>query len=1039
MTHESTNSTFSSIIKDHVARRNSVHTHAGKLLVLSRLLEKLFGVKLEELIPGIETKLGSKLWGLRGRADLIFSNVIFEIKVDINRELDDAERQLSKYFQVLLEREPKRKHIGVVTDSIQFIVYTPKSKNGKVVGLNKAGSLNIADTLPSESVLWLDSFIFSKPKIIPSAMDLRWRYGPDSPTHSVVVDALRGLWDKVWNETDVSLKLDLWAKNMEIVYGSRPKVASFIDQTYLVTLVKLIVYLRLGGQRVVREEDLMSALTGEYFTSYGIDNLIEEDFFAWMLHPEIIDDVLRLAQGIIKELLRYDLSQIDEDFFKEIYQEIVRRSERHRIGEYYTPEWLVQLALKETISLWSEKNRNFPRILDPACGSGTFLCNAIHMGKEELQKQGKSEEQILKFILSSIIGLDINPLATLIARANYLLSLGNLLQLGQPIFIPIYTADSIQMPRLLTTLVTEGSVTTYEVQADGHALQIPKSVVDRRAVVGEILAAIKDAMKAYKFRRDRNEALEIFKKRVLTSLSKTESNILKSTLNTMLTLMDKGLDSIWVFMLNNIYAPVMFKETKFDVVIGNPPWIAMQYIENVDYQDFLKRQAIDYGLLQKKEVKLFANIESATLFFNRCADLYVKDNGMLAFVMPRSVLTGAFHHVKFKNFRKPSMKLAKIYDLEHVNPLFNVPSCVLFALKAKNTSYPVPATEYRGTLPEKNLALGEANRYLSSKEYQYSPPVLPTTYSHYYEKVRRGAFTYPGSLWFVDFEPHPVLGIDTSTPLVRTSEEAAKLSKSRWKGVRLQGKVESEFIYVTLQSKELVHFGYKKLKPFVLPIKPLRTNYDLMDVAGLRKNGCFNMANWVDDAQKIWERRRSSKDEKLFPRLIDRLNYRNLLTAQNPRIRYLLIYNAHGTNLASTVIKKKRLSSISVLRALIKPSGFIVNDSIYAYETNDELEAHYLCAVLNSGLINEKIKPLQPRGLFGERTIHRRPFMFPIPKFDNKDNVHLKLAELSKKCHDKIASLRFKKRSAAGMRKDARKAVRLKIAEIDQLVSQLLG
>ena len=100
---------FGLLIKDHVAKSRSANTHPAKLLVLSSLLKELFGVRLEELIPGIETKLGSKLWGLRGSADLIFSNVVFEIKVDLKVELDDAEKKLMKYFQVLHEKEPDRK------------------------------------------------------------------------------------------------------------------------------------------------------------------------------------------------------------------------------------------------------------------------------------------------------------------------------------------------------------------------------------------------------------------------------------------------------------------------------------------------------------------------------------------------------------------------------------------------------------------------------------------------------------------------------------------------------------------------------------------------------------------------------------------------------------------------------------------------------------------------------------------------------------------------------------------------------------------
>jgi SAM-dependent methyltransferase len=625
--------------------------------------------------------------------------VIFEVKVDLGRELDDAVRKLKKYLQVLCEQEPWRRNIGIATDVLEFKAYIPILKHGQVVDLREIGSINIASATAQDSVLWLDSFIFSQPKIRPSAQDLKWRFGPSSPTYSIATDGLRSLWTEVEGEKDANLKLGLWARNMEIVYGSRPELSSFIDHTYLVTLVKLIVYLRLSGDNVIREDRIRRALTGEYFSSYGISNLIEEDFFTWILNPKIADKALRLVCDIARELLRYDFSQVDEDFFKEIYQEIVERGERHRIGEYYTPEWLVQLTLREAVNLWGERNQGFPRILDPACGSGTFLCNAIHMAREELQRSGMLPDQVLEFIVSNIVGIDINPLATIIARANYLIALGNLLQLGKPIIIPVYVADSIRLPRVLQT-VAEG-VNVYEYEFDGHRIQMPVTVAEDRRKLGLTIEALKDGLNLYTSNVGRNAVFLIFKAALSSVLAENEVEILKRTLNEILNLVDKELNSIWAFILSNIYAPIALNKSKFDVVIGNPPWIAMRYIENREYQDFLKQQVLAYELLESAQVHLFTHMEVATLFFCRSSDLYLNDSGLIAFVMPRSVLTGALHHANFKQLRKPKMELIKILDLEGVSPLFNVPSCVLIAVKDGRTRYPVFARRYAGKLPEK--------------------------------------------------------------------------------------------------------------------------------------------------------------------------------------------------------------------------------------------------------------------------------------------------------------------------------------------------
>jgi hypothetical protein len=98
-----------------------------------------------------------------------------------------------------------------------------------------------------------------------------------------------------------------------------------------------------------------------------------------------------------------------------------------------------------------------------------------------------------------------------------------------------------------------------------------------------------------------------------------------------------------------------------------------------------------------------------------------------------------------------------------------------------------------------------------------------------------------------------------------------------------------------------------------------------------------------------------------------------------------------------------------------------------------------LSAVLNSDVINELIKPLQPRGSFGARHIQRLPLEFPIPKFNPNDEIHKKLAELSKKCHEIMKKHKFKSKSSAGRRKEAKKLLKNEIDEINELVKKLLN
>lgn len=68
-------------------------------------------------------------------------------------------------------------------------------------------------------------------------------------------------------------------------------------------------------------------------------------------------------------------------------------------------------------------------------------------------------------------------------------------------------------------------------------------------------------------------------------------------MNTLLSMIDKDQDSIWIFIMNNMYAPVLLSNSKVDLVVGNPPWIVMR---SMGYQKFLKEGVFEYDLLKKK-------------------------------------------------------------------------------------------------------------------------------------------------------------------------------------------------------------------------------------------------------------------------------------------------------------------------------------------------------------------------------------------------------------------------------------------------------
>ncbi|MGB2842806.1 MAG: N-6 DNA methylase [Halobacteriota archaeon] len=745
-----------------------------------------------------------------------------------------------------------------------------------------------------------------------SAQALRGIFGSSSDIYPDIKETLETLWKEVTEEPGIKVKADNWTNTIKTLYEYKPDISLFLDHTYLIILAKIAVYLKIENSP--NRDEILDVISGKYFTAKGIANFLEEDISLWLLSPEIEDKSFALFCSVVDALANYEFAKIDEDIFREIYEEIVERKERHKAGEYYTPEWLVQLILDDVFALWEE---GIPKILDPACGSGTFLYRAIKI----LIEKGTSLSDIIK----NVAGIDINPIATILTKANYLIAISDLIEDSEEITLPVYTKDSLKSPDL--------------------------------------------------FNYDKIE--------------------------------------------------------KYDMIIGNPPWVVMRSMKNKEYQNFLKKEVFNYHLLENKDVHLFTQMELATLFFCKCADLYLKREGIIAFVMPRSVLAGTIHHINFRRFRNPPIKLVKIIDLEGVSPLFNMPSCVLIGLKDGTTKYPVLSERYAGELPDRNAEFAEAKAGLSIEVCKYIPPDFSAEPSYYYDKFKVGASIFPRSLYFVDLISHT-----NSQVAVKTSSEIYSMVKEPWKIV-LEGGVEDDFLYATLLAWEIVPFGYIKLHPVILPIREHFNGHRLLNSNELQGTGFTGAEEWHKKAEEIWCKRRTEKSEKRFPCLLDRLNYNNLLTIQNQTKRYAVLYNATGTNLVSCIIDKSLLPCFMTNGKEVKPKGFIVDVKTWFFETENKREAYYLSAIFNSGIINRIIKPLQPKGLFGARAIHRRPLYFAIPKFDGNDDMHLKLADIGKEGHEKVKAMKFTQKN--NVRAEVRNKLNDVTMEINLIVSKILN
>ena len=993
-------------MEEYLQTTKEAKGHVGKLIAFSDLMKAIFGISSYEIVQNVEQYIKSGgVMILKGRMDLRLGQTILEFKIDLSKELETGKEEIERYTAIL-KKNNQKVAACIITDGIDFKVYSVHGKPSEI------RCINFEKSTPEQAIMFLDTFIFSERKV-PTAEDLNMRFGPGSAIYEEINEELSTLFKVIKDP----VKFELWAKNMQLVYGSTPPDEAFVSHTYLMILVKLLL-----AKRLTKDANLppREALTGKLLSSQGI-NIIEDDFFSWVLNPLFWSEVKGLLQTLTEALDSYDLTTVDEDIFKEIYQDIVKRADRHKLGEYYTPEWLAELTLNEAISKIDPRNeRQLYSILDPACGSGTFLTNAINI----LKRKGCSLTQIL----DNVYGLDLNPLAVTIARANYLLALGKLIETKKSaIFIPVFMADSIKLPETRKELHRGYNILAIDVE-DKLQLSLPLELALDDNRLRNLLSIFTSVLTEYKAEKltDKPQVIRTFE--MLYHGEKKETEILKDTLSTIVDLIDGNKDSVWVFMLRNIYAPLRMMKRKFELVIGNPPWISFKFIENPSYQDFIKKTTFKYLLLRRTQTDLFTHMDTSTVFYCATADVYLEDQGILAFVMPRSILTGAKQHEAFKKQRKPQMKIIKILDVEKVNPLFKVDSCSVIAQKGQANSYPVETTAFSAVLSEKNLRLNKARRLMSSSETQYSPPEKEKRMSPYHDKVLSGANIYPRTLWFVKFLPS-MFGLNPEAPLVESL--VLPDAKEPWKNVVLKSEVENDFFFLTVTGKTLLPFK-PLFQTVILPLRKDALKFTILTSQELRQDGKLKMANWLDEAQEIWASKGTKTALKTFPNVMDYVNYHNKLTLQKQNLRYYVIQTSSGSNIAAAVVDTFKIPKILIGKTEIIPKGFIADYKTYWLGTNDFEEASYLAAILNSNVLDEIIKKYQTRGKWGPRDICRLPFEQNIPQFDRNNELHRQIALAGTEAAKEAKAVEKTSRTKT------KKAIP-SIQKIDKLVSELLN
>ena len=397
----------------------------------------------------------------------------------------------------------------------------------------------------------------------------------------------------------------------------------------------MVVQASFGGDvRRLAENDPADLLLGRDFQSKtGLQGVVESDFFAWPTEVGGLPPLRTLARRIA----RFDWKKAPNDVAAILYETVIPPDERRQLGEYYTPDWLARAIVREVVTEPLDQY-----VLDPACGSGTFVAEAVAHFIEAAKATALDSKEVLEWLRFSIAGIDVHPVAVHLARAAWVLAAQPAIKAAVDdgfeanITVPVYLGDALQLRFRTGDMFAEHNVTVQVEDEENTELVFPVSLVDRAETFDSLMSDVAEVIE-----RGDDPSLALDDNRITDS---GERQTLVETISAMQKLHSEGRNHIWAYYTRNLVRPVALSRSKVDVIVGNPPWLNYNQTVSTLRTELERQSRSIYGIWAGGRYATHQDL--AGLFFARSVDLYLKDGGVIGMVMPHSALqAGQLHEV----------------------------------------------------------------------------------------------------------------------------------------------------------------------------------------------------------------------------------------------------------------------------------------------------------------------------------------------------------------------------------------------------------
>lgn len=478
---------------------------------------------------------------------------------------------------------------------------------------------------------------------------------------------LKGLFDKYASEKttkrgtttvdkEILAEIERWRGNLAKNIALRNGNLSVQDLNFAVQkTIDRILFLRICEDRgIERSEQLLGLVNGTqiYPRLFELFEKADERYNSGIFHfsrekdrPEGPDELsanLKIDDGVLKQILKdiyyphspYEFSVMPAEILGNVYEQflgkVIRLTASHQAkveekpevkkagGVYYTPSYIVDYIVKNTVGRLCEgktpRQIEKIKILDPACGSGSFLIGAYQYLLDYHRDYYEKKRSKYKKVIYQGRG-------------------------GQSFL----TID--EKKRILLNNI-------FGVDIDSQAVEVTKLSLLLKVLENET-----------------QESLRLFHERALPDLGnniKCGNSLIGSDFyqNQQLSLFDDEQQrKINAFDWQKEF-PKIFKQGGFDCVIGNPPWIFTKY---VDWGESTKNYIQERYLTEREEdirskARQAGKINLFAIFLLKGLGL-LKNNGSLGLILPNNILrTTVYDTVRKKMLQ--FYKIRQIVDLK---------------------------------------------------------------------------------------------------------------------------------------------------------------------------------------------------------------------------------------------------------------------------------------------------------------------------------------------------------------------------------------